>query len=101
MSAVALRALGFSRATWIVLVSVAMWLLLAPIETLRLQPKDPLPRWRYIALAIAGSLLMLEFALRPLSRHAAEAFRIPHTQMYPTLHVGDYLMVSKVWPRFQ
>ena len=59
-------------------------------------PLQPYNRWYWYLLPVLASTLKLQPAvLNEVRSHWLQAFRIPSPSMEPTLHVGDFIFVSK------
>lgn len=60
-----------------------------------------LPRRRYVAALALGVVVLLNIWPRKIREQVVEAFSIPSGAMYPTLEIGDQLMVQKVSRQFR
>jgi signal peptidase I len=94
--ALAFAAFGHPRAMWVAIAAlVTIYVLIAPIDTLRLAPASVFPKWRHVVPAVLSSLLLFEHGISRMVRRAVKPFEIPTASMYPTLHIGDHVMVTK------
>jgi signal peptidase I len=89
---------GHPRAMWAGLLGTIAWRIPAAIDTYRIARRGvEVATWptliRAWVLLTLGSLVLAAGVVRPF---VAEAFKIPSKAMYPTLIVGDQIMVDKL-----